>query len=78
MYSAGQDTQSGPWEAAGRGDWGTKVRILPRLLVVVMLALGLASSQLASAASISDYDIQRTWNRTDKPMAEHQVSRTWM
>lgn len=54
--------------------WG-----LPRCLLVTMLfTMGLVSIQPVSAASISDYDIQRTWNRTDKPVADHQASRTWM
>lgn len=52
---------------------------LPRLvLFALLLSAWLVVTQPVIAASISDYDIQRTWNRTDKPVADHQVSRTWM
>ncbi len=55
-------------------------RLLPGFAVVLALSL-LATSFLSSRAGAeapADGPFMTTWERTDKPVADQQVSRTWM
>jgi hypothetical protein len=49
---------------------------LAAVLVVVLLAIGLPASVVAEP--IGDPAFERTWARTDNPVATLRVSRTWM
>ena len=46
--------------------------------VLLMLVLALGSTYTASAAPPGNQYFQRTWERTDKPVLDGEVSRTWM
>lgn len=48
------------------------------LLCLLLLATSLIAAIPAGAAPIGNDAFQRTWDRTDKPVAAFQVSRTWM
>ncbi|WP_051006701.1 family 16 glycoside hydrolase, partial [Nitrolancea hollandica] len=48
------------------------------LLCLLLLTTSLIVAGPAGAASIGNDAYQRTWDRTDKPVAAQQVSRTWM
>lgn len=48
------------------------------LLCFLLLATSLIVAIPAGAAPIGNDAYQRTWDRTDKPVAAQQVSRTWM
>jgi hypothetical protein len=52
----------------------------PLLIVVALSLLGsvLALSQVADAETVNFDPYQRTWARTDKPVSDSVVSRTWM
>lgn len=54
------------------------VRISRWLLAVFLLIGGLAALVPAAAATIGNDAFQRTWARTDQPVSQLQVSRTWM
>src|SRR5215211_7285072 len=66
--------------ARGRGG----VRTLATLASVLLLALSSVSAVLAvhddpgQHHEFANDDFERTWSRTDKPVADHAVSRTWM
>ena len=47
------------------------------ILALAVLAL-IAASSSTLAAPPSNRHFQNTWQRTDRPVAEQQVSRTWM
>jgi hypothetical protein len=55
---------------------------VPRRHHVLIAAIAMLVSLMAAApviaAPIGDPAFQRTWDRTDKPVAEQRVSRTWM
>lgn len=48
------------------------------LIAATVLLLGALAAMPAAAKPIGDPAFQRTWDRTDKPVAEQRVSRTWM
>lgn len=52
----------------------------PRSLVLILLALVLATLPAGpvAAAEIGLFAFQRTWARTDEPVAQHQAQRTWV
>src|SRR6476646_2839033 len=52
---------------------------LRRLLVLAIASIALLAS-IAPVAAVAPASgaIERTWQRTDKPVADGQVSRTWM
>jgi hypothetical protein len=52
-------------------------RVITTTLCVFLL-FGAIGTIRISAAPIEDPAFQRTWERTDKPVADGQVSRTWM
>ncbi|MBX6341799.1 MAG: hypothetical protein IRY97_05025 [Thermomicrobiaceae bacterium] len=49
-----------------------------RLLCALALACGLLAAGSASAAPITNPSFEKTWNKTDKPVAAGYVKRTWM
>lgn len=50
---------------------------MPFLLVIgVLVSTGFPMLTLSATAGNSAFE--RTWSRTDRPVADHQVSRTWM
>jgi len=52
-------------------------RSIQMLLVLVLLGV-MVPMQPSQAAPIANDPFQRTWQRTDKPVADGAVSRTWM
>jgi DNA-binding beta-propeller fold protein YncE len=54
----------------------TKIRIFVVLTAAVLLAAGLGPIALADPPAADHF--QRTWERTDKPVADLSVLRTWM
>ena len=58
---------------------GTHVPKMKNLLVAVVVAVAmLAPSLVASAQASGNMYFNNTWQRTDKPVADGNVSRTWM
>lgn len=53
-------------------------RILPTLMLVVLVAITALSAGVSRAAPVWNGPFERTWARTDKPVADLEVSRTWM
>lgn len=50
-------------------------RISAALVVSLLIGIGLPALTQSAAGNSA---FERTWNRTDQPVAAHQVSRTWM
>ncbi len=48
------------------------------LVPAILLLVSVVTDLPVAAAPIGDPAFQRTWDRTDKPVAEQRVSRTWM
>ncbi|HMM43828.1 MAG TPA: hypothetical protein PKA95_18185 [Thermomicrobiales bacterium] len=48
------------------------------LLLAVLFALPLATASASSGAPIWNPSFERTWARTDRPVSDLSVSRTWM
>jgi hypothetical protein len=55
----------------------TSQRALTVVLIVVLALLGIAAVP-ASAVAPELSAFQRTWDRTDRPVQEQRVNRTWM